>query len=139
MARLQCITCFDITKTGVTGFFRADKLPFTDESGKMIRDKDNWITARNQNRNLETIIQILSLRTQIMDVTVPRITGDKWKFEFSVENLSVYCDSGRNDLNILKSDANNVPLLSWNKGEIKAIMTDLYRKNPNLMFEILSP
>lgn len=137
MPRLLCTTTFDITKTAVTGFFRHDKIPFVDESGNQILDKDTWTRARNQNRNLETIIQILSLRTQIFDVSAPLCTNGKWQFGFSVDSLSVYSDTAQHDLNVLKTDANNVPMLVLDeKSGVQAAMTTVYGSDPNLVFEI---
>lgn len=137
MPRLLCTTSFDITKTAVTGFFRQDKIPFVDESGKHIVDKPTWTVARNQNRNLETILQILSLRTQIFDVSVPLNTDGVWQFGFSVDTLSVYSDTAHNDLNVLKTDANNVPMLILNnKSGVDVAMTKVYGDDPNLFFEI---
>jgi hypothetical protein len=135
MPRITCTTSFDITKTGVTGFFSRDKIPFIDESGSTISDQSTWTVARNRHRNWETVIQILSLRTQIFDVQSPTVSGNYWYFEFSVDSASVYSDTNSDDLNILKSDANNVPMLVMTDNDTKAAMTRVY-DNPNLMFEI---
>jgi hypothetical protein len=81
------------------------------------------------------VIQILSLRTQIFDVQSPTVSGNYWYFEFSVDSASVYSDTNSDDLNILKSDANNVPMLVMTDNDTKAAMTRVY-DNPNLMFEI---
>lgn len=138
MPRISCKTTFDITYTGVTGFFRQDKIPFVDEAGTEITDKIVWTTSRNQNRNWETITQILSLRTQIFDVALPVKESDYWIFSFSVDSLSVYCETNQNELNVLKSDANNVPMLVLdNDGSVKVRMTDVYSEKSNLAFHVI--
>lgn len=135
MPRITCITTFDITKTGVIGFFRKDKTPFTDDAGHVISDQSSWTLARNRHRNWETLIQILSLRTQIFDVSAPTVSDKYWRFDFSVDSTSVYSDTNSDDLNILKSDANNVPMLVMADNDTFAAMTRVY-DDPNLVFEI---
>ena len=65
--RIRVTTDFDCTNTGVTGHFKPSKLPFRDHADQLIENEDDWIRSRNQQRNLETISQILQLRTQIFD------------------------------------------------------------------------
>jgi hypothetical protein len=110
--RFVCQTLFDITATGVTGHCRLTRLPFTDRSGKSIINQDGWNRARNQQRNWETLTQILSLRTQLIDVTIPVIdqTGTRWMFEFETETPGVY--GGDEDLTkVLRLDSTGVPML----------------------------
>lgn len=106
--RYQCRTVFDITQTGVTGKFRLDEIPFTALSGDQITDLSDWNIARNKQRNLETIIQILSLRAQIADITTPRVEDDQWVFEFVLETPNAYGDN----LELFIQDARTVPMIS---------------------------
>ena len=106
--RYQCQTLFDITQTGVTGKFRPDELPFTAQDGTEITDLSTWNVARNKQRNLETIIQILSLRAQISNITTPRHEDDRWVFEFVLETPDAY---GEN-LQLFVDDARTVPMIS---------------------------
>ena len=110
--RFVCQTLFDITSTGVTGHCRLTRLPFTDRSGKTIKDMDGWNKARNQQRNWETLTQILSLRTQLVEVTTPVIdqTGTRWMFEFETETPGVY-GGDEDPTKVLRLDAAGVPML----------------------------
>jgi len=62
----QCCTLIDITPTGV--------VTYTHENSK----------KRNQQRNWETVIQILSLRTQPQIISTHRETQDLTKFQFGI-------------------------------------------------------
>ena len=111
--RYACQTLFDITATGVTGHFKATRVPFFDRSGNSIADLESWNQARNKQRNFETLTQILGLRCQLTEVTDPVIdqTGTKWMFEFETETPGVY---GTDDdpVAVLYSDADGVPMLT---------------------------
>lgn len=108
--QIRCWTKFDITATGVTGHYRAVRLPFTDRNGTIINNELSWNRARNQQRNWETLQQILSLRAQLFELTDPIKEQDFWVFNFTVEQsgLFVYDDD---PVGILKLDANGVPML----------------------------
>lgn len=95
-------TLFDITATGVTGHFKSARAGFA--------EKDSWDRARNQQRNFETIQQLLSLRTNIFNITDPIRNGDFWEFEFEVESDGVY-GNDQDPLGILRGDAVGVPML----------------------------
>ena len=110
--RFACQTLFDITATGTTGHCKAVRMPYTDAAGQVIRDQTTWNCSRNQQRNWETLQQILSLRTQIMQITVPvpDQTGTRWMFEFETDTSGAF---GPNDdaTMILRQDAHGVPML----------------------------
>ena len=110
--KFACQTLFDITATGVTGHCKTNRMPFQDQAGQTIENTESWNRARNQQRNWETITQILSLRTQLFEITNPiqDQTGTRWMFEFETESDGVY---GAEDdpVSILRSDANGVPML----------------------------
>ena len=61
-------TFFDITATGVTGHYKPARVPFRDHAGNVITDESDWGRARNQQRNWETLTQILGLRTQLFRI-----------------------------------------------------------------------
>jgi hypothetical protein len=107
-----CQTLFDITATGVTGHCKSSRLPFTDHAGQWIDNETAWNRSRNQQRNWETITQILSLRTQLFDLSTPvqDTTGTRWMFEFETESDGIY---GPNDdpVAVLRADAEGVPML----------------------------
>lgn len=133
MISIICTTSFDISNTGTTGFFRAEKLPFSDQTDMNITNQSDWLISRNKQRNFETLLQIASLRTQIEYNNPPLKVNDLWRFEFSVENLSVYTE--KDELDLLHKDANAVPMLIISEnGEIKANMTSTLGNKANLQF-----
>ena len=110
--KFACQTLFDITATGVTGHCKTTRMPFKDQAGQLIHDSDSWNRSRNQQRNWETLTQILSLRTQLFEITdpIPDQTGTRWMFEFETESDGIY---GPNDdpVSVLRSDAQGVPMV----------------------------
>ena len=109
--KIRCTTTFDITATGVTGHCKPSRLPFTDASGQRINSESEWNRARNQQRNLETITQLLSLRTQIDNVTTPVLNdNNQWSFEFEVDSDTIFAQ-GSDPLAVLKEDCHGVPML----------------------------
>jgi hypothetical protein len=99
MIKIECRTLFDITATGVTGHYKSSQF----------KDINSWNWARNQQRNWETLIQLLNLRTQIMSVTTPSVHDNKWSFEF--ESESNVWDNGADPVGVLKADSDGVPML----------------------------
>jgi len=110
--KYACQTLFDITATGVTGHCKQSRMPFYDRTGQLIDNADSWNRSRNQQRNWETITQILSLRTQLFALTDPIAdqTGTRWMFEFETESDGIY-GSEEDPVAILRADANGVPML----------------------------
>jgi hypothetical protein len=110
--KFACQTLFDITATGVTGHCKLNRMPFQDRSGRTIHDMESWNRSRNQQRNWETITQILSLRTQLFALTDPiqDQSGTRWMFEFETESDGVY-GSEEDPVAVLRADANGVPML----------------------------
>lgn len=107
--KIRCSTHFDITETGTTGHFRPSQVPYTNRAGNTIKDSTDWNRSRNQQRNFETITQVLQLRTQIFDVTTP-VKNTKWEFEFEVESDGIY-QQGQDLFGILKQDCEDVPMI----------------------------
>jgi hypothetical protein len=110
--RIQCRTLFDCSYTGVTGHFRISELPFEDHAGQTVADQAAWHHSRNQQRNWETLTQILGLRTQLFALTTPvkDTTGTRWMFEFATESAGVYGPDS-DPVSVLRSDAEAVPML----------------------------
>lgn len=83
-------------------------------------------TTRNQQRNYETLIQVLGLRSQIITMSVPivrnlDVTGSLfgsaysghhyvWEFSFGVEKDMVYAKDN-DPFGSLKDDFTNVPII----------------------------
>lgn len=110
--KYRCQTLFDITATGVTGHCKANRMPFVDRAGQKIHDEISWNRSRNQQRNWETITQILSLRTQLFDITNPIAdqSGSRWMFEFETETDGIYGPES-DPVSVLRQDAAGVPML----------------------------
>jgi hypothetical protein len=108
--KIQCRTLFDITATGTTGHVKPSRMPFVDEAGTRIFDVGSWNYSRNQQRNWETITQLISLRTQINNLIKPVRINDCWQFEFEVDNENLFLNN-QDPLAILKEDCSGVPML----------------------------
>ena len=110
--KILCRTLFDCTYTGVTGTFRANQLPFDDRSGKTIEDQAAWEYARNQQRNWETIMQMISLRAQPTVEQFPKHEHDTWYFVFAVEVKAVYSATGQDDnYDTLLNECHGIPMI----------------------------
>lgn len=109
--RIQCQTLFDCSYTGVTGHFRISELPFEDRAGQTVTDQTSWNHSRNQQRNWETLLQILGLRAQPQDLVMPVCRNSVWQFEFFVETQDVYKVNG-NQLAGLEQDCDSVPMVT---------------------------
>jgi hypothetical protein len=109
--KIQCQTLFDITATGVTGHIKPSRMPFWDHAGTKITDTESWNRSRNQQRNWETVTQLISLRTQVNELTDPKKNIDRWSFEFAVDNENLFYNNG-DPLAVLKEDCTGVPMLT---------------------------
>lgn len=109
--RFACKTFFDITATGVTGHFKSSRVPFRDRTGTNIEGEIAWNYARNQQRNWETVTQLIGMRTQIFELSDPVNKDNIWCFEFEVETPAVF-GTQENPVDLLLSDANGVPMLT---------------------------
>ena len=121
--RFACKTYFDINNTGVIGHFKSSRVPFTDKSGQQITNEISWNIARNQQRNWETLTQLIGMRTQISKISAPIRNRDYWEFNFEVDTEDVYGPPD-NPTQILESDANGVPMLIglWNKHDLDPVI-----------------
>lgn len=73
----------------------------------------DWNRARNQHRNWEALLQVISLRTQPMNITRPVKHADGWHFEFEVEAEGVLgSEFGSDDLAGLVGDCEGVPMVT---------------------------
>jgi len=120
--KVTCYTLFDITQTGVMNRNR----PSSDE------DVDAWLFKRNTQNNFDTILQVVSLRSQPEEISRPKhlsinltefenfgflLENDEkincWSFNFTIQHPSVFHD-GINELGSLYSDCNQVPMIKTN-------------------------
>jgi hypothetical protein len=144
--RIRCYTLFDITRTGVVN----RKPPLNGSPEKTLE----WERNRNTQCNLDTIIQIISLRSQPENISVPIKINEKfkefgfmyeheemdcyWIFEFDILRQSVF-DDGVSPIGYLVSDCDNVPMLlvgtEWSK---LPNFLDISPELRNIYFEVIS-
>ena len=67
--KIKVSTRYDCRRTGVTGHYRAGSAQFTDLAGQPVVNQPTWNRSRNQQRNLETLTQLVGMRTQLMSMT----------------------------------------------------------------------
>ena len=88
-------------------------MPFNDRAGGVVQDQRSWNYARNQQRNWETLNQLISLRTQPVSVTSLGHNNGVWSFEFEVESGLVYSELGQeNDITVLVNECDGVPMIT---------------------------
>mgnify|MGYP001166543291 FL=1 len=116
-------TLVDITRNGNLG----KNFPFETPAGDIIDGKDTLRTARNQNSNFNTMIQMLQIRGNISYEDDPvRISHDlattrfglyyeghhtSWHFKFFTEQTDVFGEAS-NPTKTLVEDFNLVPILT---------------------------
>ena len=90
-------------------------MPFDTAQGVRIDSDQAWNRARNQQRNWETINQVLSLRALPTDITNPMIIEQQglrlWQFEFCVEQPGALAANG-DAVGALKQDCVGVPMIT---------------------------
>jgi len=102
-------TDFDITNTGVVRNYKEGLLP-RKVNGNLITSAEEWTKLRQQQANWETLIQIISLRAQPLDIHTT-VNAKDWTLEFNVDHVGVFLKDG-DLLGRLKEDITNVPLLT---------------------------
>lgn len=132
--RIHCRTLFDITATGITGHYKPSRIPFQDQAGNQITTVEAWNRSRNCQRNWETMVQLISLRTQVESFLEPKKIDSVWQFEFEINNNELFLFDN-DKLGILKQDFNGVPMLVG-LGEIDTIHSWI-AVDQNTWFEIL--
>lgn len=137
---VYCKTRFDISATGVKHYFKPTVIPFNDETGTYVENQELWNKSRNQQRNWETLTQLISLRTLPENISKPRKiienTVTYWMFEFDINNLAAV--SKENDLSLLIQDCKDVPMyvnLEESKPQL-ASMLITYGPDQNIWFTL---
>ena len=139
MKTIVCNTKFDITPTGVLGQYKENRETVNHSDQTPINNLASWTRARNQQRNWETLTQIISLRCLPENITQPSRDQNVWSFSFEVESLSAISDQP-DDLYYLMHDANGVPMilgLDEDAGLSSAIETQ--PKDCNTWFRLQTP
>ena len=119
-------TLFDITRTGVLKNYTENFPVFVDDADQLVRNQPEWSRSRNQQRNFETLMQIVSLRAQpIMLENPKKITASAqslnfganysgshsvWTVSFATEHADVYTQNS-NPLGLLITECHNVPMI----------------------------
>lgn len=130
--RIRITTTFDCTTTGVTGNFKAAQLPFRDHAQQLIDNEQSWLRSRNQQRNYETLMQLVNLYTQPMNSSPSTFENNHWSFEFDTEFDGVF-SSGEDSLGLLKTAAHGVPMLKNINSD--QIVADVLVPDINVYFE----
>jgi hypothetical protein len=148
--KIRCYTLFDITKTGIL-----NRKPPINGSIEQIQ---LWEKRRNTQTNFDTIIQVISLRSQPEDITNSSVqdinikefgkfgfiyenedlTYNIWSFEFTISHHSVF-DDGIDELGNLHNDCNGVPMIKTsNKLHMLPECLDTTPELKNIHFEVLN-
>ena len=106
----------------------------------MIDTAEQWNRARNQQRNWESLLQILSLRTQPMNVVPPTKHTDGWHFAFEVEAEGVLGSNfGSDELDGLVGDCEGVPMVTGlDEAEVVAATLHARGANQNIWFSAIN-
>lgn len=112
--KIRCVTLYDITQTGV------GRRVYTTAQTSI-----DTIKQRNQQINFETILQIVSMRCQPENITMPQRSiqtiknyfgtaystkAQCWEFTFTVDRPDVFAN-GNQVLGHLYGDSDGVPML----------------------------
>jgi hypothetical protein len=81
------------------------------QTGATVTSQVEWSRARNQQRNWETINQIISLRCLPENITNSVEQDHLWSFEFYIPSLSAV-STADDPLGFLKADADQVPMIT---------------------------
>jgi len=124
MIKIVCYTLFDITPSGIKSHYKALEFPVTDRTGRSLKNIDDWNRARNQQRNWETILQVVSLRTQPENCSNPvnfiadfkktdfplKGKGRVWSFAFESDIDDAF-EQEKDPIGALITDVNQVPMV----------------------------
>jgi hypothetical protein len=118
MRKVECHSLFDITDTGINGHTRNIAFPITDKNGNQIMTSAELNRARNQQRNFDTLLQLIGLRTQIFSIESPKVCstplfpGKKcWQFSFEIEDNAQWLVD-RDEFWVLKQDSDSTPMIT---------------------------
>ena len=145
MCRIGCHTLFDITQTGVLN-----------RSKPASEDVAGWIQRRNTQCNFDTVLQVISLRSQPEVCKVPTRTEmddndfDKfgflykpdiqssycWHFDFEIQHPSVF-ENGIKPLGALYKDCEGVPMIVCENQLDTPAFLDVTEELRNIYFEVI--
>jgi hypothetical protein len=148
---IKCLSLYDITQTNIS---------FRKRSNEIVREDER--TSRGQQSNLETIFQIINMRSQpenISEITrqqvaIKNMTDYRfgytfsrdyhkiklvniWTFTFSVEHVDVF-NNGLDELGYLLSDCDRVPMIIELEETFKlSPQISISDETKNVYFEIM--
>ena len=140
MTTVNCTTLFDITATGVRSNYKSSRIPFRDDTGNEIHDTGTWSRSRNQQRNWETVNQVISLRMLPEEITTPVQTNKDgvaaWTFSFAVPSIESIMIND-NPVSALLHDCRSVPMiLGLDESPGLEPVLDAESDEPNIWFWI---
>lgn len=147
--RIRCYTLFDITKTDIIS-----RRPPLEMTNKAVSE---WENKRNTQCNLDTIIQVISLRAQPENITSttrdsfnlaefekfgflidPTEPCEVHSFDFYVNHSGVFMENEK-ELGALDTDCSGVPMIKLH--DRRVTLPDFLDTTPelrNIYFEVLS-
>lgn len=142
--RIRCFTLFNITQTGVVN-----------RSKPAESDDVNWLYKRNTQCNFDTVLQVISLRSQPEVMSKPKLIevvnydyfgflyqkekqiNKCWKFDFEVQHSSVFED-GISTLGSLYKDCERVPMILFeDQSSLIPNTLDITNELKNIHFEVI--
>lgn len=119
-------TLFDITRTGITRSYSSETPSRLDLAGQKVNNENSWTRSRNQQRNWETIIQLISLRAQVTPIDPKRLDNQElanynfdpvygkrasvWVIRFYVETQDLFLYD-TNSVGLLEQDFDRIPMI----------------------------
>ena len=125
--RIKVNTYFDITETGINRVYKGQQLPVT-VHGTVIDSADKWNLMRKQQNNLETILQVLQMRSTLSSISNVKHKDAVWSFTFNIDDPLVYGI----DLTLLKQEMVGVPM---SIGLTEQRELDSFLNSNNIWFE----
>lgn len=146
MKRIECYSLFDITPTGITSQ-RNVSLPCVTHQGVTINDQNALNFARNQQRNYDTLLQLIGMRTQIFNIQPPMLDTESqafgknqpcWKFSFEIEPQAQWLVD-QDEFWMLKNDSDGTPMI-LGLGESSGLEStlDATGDHPNIIYHAQS-
>jgi hypothetical protein len=103
--KIEVCTFFDCTATDIRSHKRSSDM-----------SQEDWNYKRNQQRNWETLIQVISLRCQPLNISGPYIFTHEpsghltWNFSFETDRQDIFLKDN-NPVGWLLDDCSGVPML----------------------------
>lgn len=143
MVKIECYCLFDITHTGITGQVKNILFPHTTRTNVVINNNRELTMARNKQRNFDTLLQLIGMRTQIFDISTPELITDTkifenadrcWRFEFEIEPQAQWTVDG-DDFWVLKQDSDGTPMIvDLDESPGLGSIIDATGKKPNILY-----